>query len=53
MYIYIYIYFQLFNTVTREQPHRTFNNSNFKMKCDSAIGHLIKTPECAKNVFRR
>ena len=37
------------NTTIREQPPRMCNNSNSKMKSDSAMGqHLIKNPECAK-----
>ena len=36
------------NTTTREQPPRMCKNSNSKMKNDSAIGHLITNPDCAK-----
>ena len=35
-------------TRIREQPPRMCKNSNSKMKSDTAVGHLITNPECAR-----
>ena len=39
------------NNTMREQPPRVCKNSNLNMQCDSAIGHLIKNPECTKTLL--
>ena len=38
------------NTTTREQPPRTYKNSNSKMTSDSAIGQHLLTRRCSGHI---